>query len=208
LGDRRLVLGLGKVAVAGGQSHLDPLDFADQPVANDFRRLEKIRLRPLPRARLPDAPVLLNSPHNRLLLGNGARQRFLAVNVLAAPRRFHRNERVPVIRQRQHHRVNVRPRQQLPVIVIRGAIVVPVMLVDALDHFLQVPPIHVARRNHLTIRLFEKRLRVAAPHPTASDDAHDNAVGRRRTAAPAQRARWNDRRRSQRHARDCQKPTT
>jgi hypothetical protein len=119
-----LSLVLAKSLCPGRQTDLHPLEFSDQPVAHDFRRVMKMFFRTLPRTRLPDALVLLHGPHHRLLLANGAGQRFLAVNILALPRRLHRHQRVPMIRRGQHHRINILPRKQLPIVMIRRTILI------------------------------------------------------------------------------------
>ena len=57
--------------------------FADQAVADNFRRLAKMRLRPLPRAGLPDDFILLDGADDGLLFRNGFCQRLFALNLLS-----------------------------------------------------------------------------------------------------------------------------
>ena len=59
-----------------GQPHFDPRDFADQAVAHDLGAVVEIFLGALPRADLPNATVLSNRFHDRLLLGDGRLRRW------------------------------------------------------------------------------------------------------------------------------------
>ena len=83
-----LVAGFLEVRVPGGKANFNAIHFANQSVADDVHSLVEIRGRALPRTGLPNAVVLLHSLHNRLLLGDCARERLLTVNVFVAPARF------------------------------------------------------------------------------------------------------------------------
>ena len=98
-----------------------------------------------------------------LLLGDGAGQRLLTIHILFPFRRFRGYERVPMIRHGDHHRVNVVPCHHFAIVVIRLAILVPVMGVDRVDGRLQVALVQVARCDNLAIILCQERLGVAGP---------------------------------------------
>src|SRR5436190_276351 len=83
---------------------------------------------PPPLAGLPDMLILLHRFHDVLLLGNRAIQRFLAENILFLFARFGGGERVPMIRNRDHHRIDVFAREHLAIIVIGFAVLVLVFL--------------------------------------------------------------------------------
>ena len=68
--------------MAAGQADFDAGDFADEAVADDLGGFAERRLRALPGTGLPDALVLLDGFDDGLLLGNGAGERLLAVDVL------------------------------------------------------------------------------------------------------------------------------
>jgi len=93
-------------------------------------------------------------------------------------RGFGGHQFVPMIRHRDHHRINVLARQQFAVIVIRLAVLVLIMIVHHLDCVLQMIRVQIARRDHLTICFREKRLGISRPLPTHADHAEVDAVGR------------------------------
>ena len=113
------------------------------------------RQRALPRARLPDDIVLFNGAHDRLLLGNGAGQRLLTVDIFFAVRGRNRYQRMPVIGHRNHHRVNIVARQQFAIVVIGLAILVPIARVDGVDCGLQMILVQIAGGNDLAVRCSE-----------------------------------------------------
>ena len=80
-------------------------------------------------------------------------ERLFAIDVLAGFRRRDRDQRVPVIRRRDAHRIDVLPREQFPEIVVGRALLRPaLLLVEFLDAaFGVLPPrrIDIANRHHL-----------------------------------------------------------
>ena len=102
LGNMRLISGSFEIIVTAGQADFHPCHFADESVADDFRRFVEIRFGPLPGTGLPDAPVVLDRLHDRLLLGDGFGQRFPAKDVLLAIGRFDRRQRMPMVRDGQY----------------------------------------------------------------------------------------------------------
>ena len=172
---QQLGSGAGKIVVARRQSDFDMRDLADESVAHDLRALVEIRDRPLPRAGLPDAFVFLHGPHNRLLLGDGFRERLLAIDVLLVVERLDRDKFVPVVRHCNHHGVNVRARHQFAVVVVRLAVLVFVMVVDRPDRLPQMIFVQVTRGDDLAVVQSEKRFRVSrslhAPAHHAERDA-------------------------------------
>ena len=66
--------------------------------------------------------ILLHRAHDRLLFGDGVRQRLFAVDVFLAPRRFGGHDLVPVVGHGDHHGIDVVAGQQLAIIVVALAI--------------------------------------------------------------------------------------
>ena len=158
--------------MAARQADFDAGDLADEAVADDLRRLAEGRLRALPGAGLPDALVLLHGFDNGLLLGNGAGQRFLAVNVLLVPGGFDGDQGMPMVRHGQHHGVNVLARHHLAVIVVGLAVLVLVMAVDLVQRLLEMVLVQVAGGDDLAVFHAQKRLRVAGALHAPAHHAH------------------------------------
>ena len=66
------------------------------------------------------------------------------------------------------------------------------MVVDRVHRVLQMIFVEVARGDHLTIVLNEKRLRVARPLHAPADDAKINAIGRTRATGGTRGAAGQD----------------
>ena len=104
--------------MAGGQADFDAGDFADEAVADDLGGFAERPLGTLPGAGLPDALVLLDGFDDGLLLGNGAGERFLAVDVLLVLGGFGGDQGVPIVRHGEHDGVNVLAGHHFAVIVV------------------------------------------------------------------------------------------
>src|SRR5438046_1180055 len=164
--------------------------------------------RTLPRAGLPDAFVFLDGFHDLLLFSDGACQRFLAVNVLAVVRRLDRHERVPMVRQREHHGVNVLARAQLAVIRVSLAALVLIFLVYGVRRALQMVLVHVADRDNLAVVVAQETAEVATALPTHADAGDDEAFGWRNALVATQGAGGDDSRYSDRGPGNSDKPAT
>ena len=182
----------GEVMVAAGQADLHAGHFADQTVANDLRGIVEVPLRTLPGTRLPNALVRLDGLHNGLLFGDGAGKRFLPVNVLLIPGRLGGDERVPMIRHGEHHRVDVRAGHHLAVIVIGFAVLVFVFLVNLVRGRFQVILVDVAGSDHLAVSLPHEILGVAGALHAPANHAHRDAFRRSRAAVCAESTGRND----------------
>ena len=193
---RKAGFGAGKIIMAARQTHFAVGHFTDQTVAHDFRCLVKRGLGALPRAGLPDEIVLLDGAHNGLLLGDRLGQGFFAINILPAPGCLGGHQLMPVVRYRDHHRVDVIAREHLLVIVVRLAILVSIVIVDRIDCGLQVVRVQIARGHHLAILLRQECLGITRTlHAPADDSQSDLAGGRGASAAPrgaTGQDRWQD----------------
>ena len=182
------ILGLRDPAtLSAGQADFNPRNLPDQPIAHDLGRLVKRAYGSLPGAGLPDAVVGLHGPDNGLLLGNGAGERFLSVNVLLLPGGLDGRQRVPMIRHGQHDRVNIPPGHQLAVILIRLAALVLIMAVDLAGEVLQMLAIHIAGGDHPAILQGQEGTGVAGSHAPAADHSQGDARGGSRFAGTPQR---------------------
>ena len=136
-------------------------------------------------AGLEDDVVVACRRHHRASLGNGQRQRLLAIDVLARPRRQHRRDVMPVVRRRDDDGVDVAAIEQLAKIDKRGAAAIRTRLafrrirpMHALDGILAPLPMDIADRNDLHAAIAEKALQVPASHHADADEAEiDTAVG-------------------------------
>ena len=79
------------------QPHLGLLQFPNAPIPHEFTGQPKARRTPLLRARLQHDSALLHSPDEPAPFVNGKRERLLAINIFARPRRAEIHQRVPVV---------------------------------------------------------------------------------------------------------------
>jgi hypothetical protein len=126
------------------------------------------------------------------LFGNCPRQGLLAVDVLLLSGGLGGHERMPVVRHRQHDGVDVRARHHFPVIVVRFAILVVVMVVDGVHRRLQMVLVQITCGHDLAVLQPKKGLRVARTLHSPSDHAQGDALGRRGPVIATQRAGWYD----------------
>src|SRR5690348_14205817 len=99
---------------------------------------------------------------------------------------------MPMVRHREHHRINVWPRQQLTKIVICSAIVVAVMFVDDAGRAREMTLVHVARRDHLAILSAKKSVRVRIALVAATHHPQGDALRGRGHVASAQNGRLDE----------------
>jgi hypothetical protein len=112
---------------------------------------------------LGDAPVLPDRAHHLPAFIDGEGQRLLAVDILAGAARVDYRFRVPVIRRRDHHRINIGRGQKFAVIIVERR------TGKALSHFFEAGAVHVAQRHELP--LFRQAVE-AVGAPAAADVAH------------------------------------
>ena len=103
-----------------------------------------------------------------------------------------------MIRNGEHHRVDVVSRHHLAVVMVGFTVGVAIVLVDGVHGLLQRAFVQVARGHDLTIVLGHEAIRVGRAHHAPTDDADDNALGGRGVSVFAQSARGNNCRRSDR----------
>src|SRR5262245_53396510 len=168
------------------------LYLSDQSVANEFCRHMEVGFRALPRTRLPDALVLLHGFHDSLLLSDGARQRLFAENIFLLLARLDRYESVPMVGDRDHHRVNILAREHLAIIVIRFAVLVVVVLVDCIDGLLQRTLVEIAGGHNLAILFGHQHAGIVRTLHAPADDADNDALRGSNTLVASEGAGRNE----------------
>ncbi len=148
---RGQVARLRRSAEAGG----DVRDFPDHAVARELARDAELARRTLHRAGLKNALIFAHRADQRPRLVDRVRQRLFAIDVLARLCRRDGDERMPMVRRRDHHRVDVLAAEQLAEIVLRVAafeISAGLLRVETLDLLLAIlapRPVHVAHGHGL-----------------------------------------------------------
>ena len=113
------------------------------------------------------------------------RDRLLQVDVLAGLARPHRHERVPVVRRRDGHRVDVVAGQQFAVVDDRHRVRAQLDRLG-LGRFEDVP-VDITERGDLDARQFGELVQVIVPATPQSDDADAELLVRTRGAGCAGR---------------------
>ena len=120
--------------------------------------------------------ILLDGAHDGLLFGNRVRQRLFAVDIFLASRSLGGDNLMPVVGHGDHDGIDIVTSQQLAIIVVALAVLVPVSVINLLDGSLQMIGINIARSDHLAVRQGQEGFRVARPLPSHPDHAEVDAV--------------------------------
>jgi len=104
------------------------------------------------------------------------------------PAGFRHNERMPMVRRGDVHRVDIVAGQQFAKIIVGGAVLALVTLVHLGLFPIADIPANIAHRQVLHIRAAEETAKVPASLVAEADPAHADALARRNGAVPAQGA--------------------
>ena len=99
-------------------AHPDRLDLSEPPAADELACFAKVALGPLLAPRLKDAAVTSRGVDHRPALPHGERKRLLAIDILPRLAGLDRCDRMPVVRYRDDHGVDVFAVEQFPVVVV------------------------------------------------------------------------------------------
>jgi len=166
-----------EIVMTSRQTDLNVRDIADEAAMDDLRGFAEVRKGTLPRASLPDNIVRLDYTNNRLLLGDGVREGLFAVDVFLMRCGLNRDDGVPVVGNRNHHRVDIGTHEKLAEIVIRCAIFIAVVAVDGVECGLEVIGFDVACGDDLTVGQLEKCFGVVGALHAPADDTNRDAIG-------------------------------
>ncbi len=184
LGDR--FGGLLGVSPASRHAHQDRLQLADLSVAHQLARPPELAVGPLLGPELEHDGAFLDGLAQGLRSADAPADGLFAVHVLAPPDRFQGDERVPVVRRRDLHGVDVLALHEFPKVLVGEAILVVVELVHGLLGSVPLGFMHVAHGQDLDVRVSAERPHVAHPLNAEADAAQRHAVRRRHRARLAQ----------------------
>ena len=189
-----------RVQDAEGHARADRVQLADAPVADQFHGPMKLRQRAELAVGAEDPLVLRDQIAEHAAFGDAAGERLFATDVLARLDRQDRHRHVPMVRRRDHHRIDVLAVQHLAEIDIPralgnlGAAVLLLAVVRGgplLGH-LQPPAVDVAQRHHFAVGLADEERQVVGQHlPADADHADRDPVAGRHALAQAQGGRGN-----------------
>jgi hypothetical protein len=168
------------------------VQFADHPVADQLGRLVKMSGGP-ELAIHPEHPLLLrHQPGQHPAFLNVARDRFLERHILARAHRGQGHRHVPVVGRGDHHRIDVRPRQQLAEVAVARAALRPVVRIGRLHALGQAPGIDVADGQHAAVVGLQERSQVGVIGlaPQADQPDADLLAGRVGAEQPAGQDQW------------------
>ena len=145
-----------EIVMTARQTDFNMRDVADEAAMDDLRGFAEVRKGTLPGAGLPDEIVLLDGADDSLLLGDGVREGLLAPDVFLLRCGLNRDDGVPVVGNRNHHRIDIGTRQKLAKIVVRRAVLIAVVAVDGIEGGLKMIGFDVAGGDDLTVGQLEK----------------------------------------------------
>ena len=188
-------IGEGSVAAgaARGQADFHRMHLADSPIAHQLAGEAEIPRGPLPRAGLPDAPVLGHSRNHSPALPQIMAERLLPINILTRPKGRNGGNGVPMVRRGHRNHINVVPGHQLAKILVAGAVLVVVLRVDPLAGALTSIAVHIVNRQHLAARIAQEPTQIAVAHAAQPDTPDRDAVARCRTPGSSQHRGWHHR---------------
>ena len=183
-----------EIVMTAGQTDLNVRDFADEAAMDDLRGFAEVRKGTLPGASLPDDIVRLDCANNRLLLGYGVREGLFAPDVFLLRCCLNRDDGVPVVGNRNHHRIDIGAREKLAKIVVRRAVLIAVLTVDGIERGLKMIGFDVAGGDDLTVGQLEKGFGVVRALHAPANDADCDAIGSGDARGRARREAWARRR--------------
>jgi len=168
------------------------LHFAQPAPTYELAHLADAGNRTVLRAGLENARVAADRLDHFAPLANRERNRLFAIHMLARLRGVNGLQGVPVIRRRDDHPINIRPRQQFPVIVDGRAAVKRARLAPRRADFVHplrplLPPdaVHVAHGHQLRLRMPGQDAQMPAAHRAQADQPDLDALAGRHRAVPA-----------------------
>ena len=182
----RKVAGLARTADAD----VDPLDLADDAVADQLAGDAEFLRRPLHRAGLEDAFVRPDGLHHLARLDDRLAQRLLAVDVFARLGRGDGDVGVPMVGRGDDDGVDVFPGKQLAEVVVgvaaleRRVVLLGVEVVDALLGVIAASAVDVAHGDDLRLRFAEEPAHQPARLDADADEAERDAAVRLRRRRP------------------------
>ena len=112
-----------------------------------------------------------------MLFGDGAGERFFAVDVFAIFGGFDGDDAVPVVGDGEHDGVDVFGGHHFAIVVVGAAVGVFVVAVDGFEGGLEVLFVDVTGGDDLAVGFGEEFVGVAGSHHAPADDAHGDAIG-------------------------------
>ena len=158
------------------------LELAEHAAAGDVHAEAKTRDAAPLGAALVDGPEPLHRIGHGPALGDRQRDRLFAVDVLAGLGRFDGDDRVPMVRRGDQHRVEIAAGEDLAKIVVRGAVLVAIGGVDRILGALPVTRIDIADGQHPHVLKRQEALEVVHPLPAQADRPHREPLAGRSAA--------------------------
>ena len=152
------------------------LELADATVANQFAGEAEGARGALLGAELKDALVVVDFLPQCPILGQVQAHRFFQVNILAGAHGGQRGQDVPMVGCGDQHGIDVFAGEQLAEVAIRSAVLVLIMLVDAVARLLEVAGHDIAHGDNLGVLLIEEVAHVPLSLRADTDAADGNAV--------------------------------
>ena len=168
-----------EIMMTAGQTDLNVRDIADEAAMDDLRGFAEVRKGTLPGAGLPDNVVLFDAADDSLLLGDGVREGLFAPDVFLLCCGLNRDDGVPVVGNRNHHRIDIGAREKLAKITIRRAVFIAVLAVDRFECGLEMIGFDVACSDDLAVGQLEKGFGVVRALHAPADYADGDAIGSR-----------------------------
>ena len=166
----------------GGEPPAEPImtvaDVADVAVPHQLRGQPIVDAGALLRAPLEDDAVFLHRFTQCQAFGQRDAERLLAVHVLPAARRLDANQRMPAFPGGDDHGIDVRPRQQLAKIGMRGAFRIAILLIDRALSAFEGLRTDIGDGEDPDVRHLEESANVAAAHPPDADVPDRDAIAR------------------------------
>src|SRR5689334_14538948 len=101
---------------------------------------------------------------------------------------------MPIVRDRQHDRIDIGASHHFVIVVVSFAISVAVLPIDCVEGGLKMIFVDIARGDDLAIFECQERVGVTRPLHSPSYDSQCYTFGWRGLRATTQRTRWNNRR--------------
>ncbi len=159
---------------------IDTVNSAQSPFASQPYGMLEIRVRALLTSYTKNNVVLSDLFHDPVTFLNGERQWFLQIDIFSSTGGVNRLKCVPVIRRRDHNRIDILTIQNLLIILIginfNGLLLLLLILPDHHFKALSFHSIHISSGNNFDTRDFIKSINQKNSLSTQANNPHSNGI--------------------------------
>ena len=163
------------IIVSAGEAAFNGVNFADKTIAHQFCAMMKVCYRTLPASCLPDQTIFFQGINHGPTFNQGVGKGFLAIDMYTGICAGNGRNGMPVVRQGNHHGVNIAAGHNFFEITVGFTILIVVIPIHKIPARFKVFLINITNGNNLNIIQMNKMIGIVIALPAKADDAHGDA---------------------------------